>query len=349
MVILMPNPYEDINKGPLTKYSFLSLPILGKYNDYGDIEDVVKDKNVEVLEKFFGIPIEGITECASDCRKDSGVEYNQFGSIQKWYGVKNISLGITKKNLEDFGCVIAEDGTITHPKVKFPEFAKFVLEIGETEFQTKIHYTNKADFSSVEKIDRYERLFGYFNKFLNIGKHYYSWQKPYQYIFGVPDKFQLQAKILHEAAVVFFKKEIFDGYLNIHLEGIKNDETYQKYYKKYDEEAKNKFVSALEEDKNKIEKDSELRFLKRMVHREILEHGLVSGFSNFSEIYWDNALDLTNEFEKMHFFKHMLYKLNREIQPTRSLEQHGCKSEQIPFIKFYLNLLEKEVKAENGD
>ena len=38
----------------------IALPIFGEYNDYGYLENVVRDKNVEVIEKFFDKSIESI-------------------------------------------------------------------------------------------------------------------------------------------------------------------------------------------------------------------------------------------------------------------------------------------------
>lgn len=41
-------------------YAPYCLPIYGKYNDYGFIEDIIKDANTELLESKFGQPIEDI-------------------------------------------------------------------------------------------------------------------------------------------------------------------------------------------------------------------------------------------------------------------------------------------------
>lgn len=52
-------------------YNPFSLPIKGKYNDYGTLEDVVRDENVEIIEKFFGISAEDIMYIVGEQRKVS--------------------------------------------------------------------------------------------------------------------------------------------------------------------------------------------------------------------------------------------------------------------------------------
>ena len=45
---------------PTNFYSPATFPILGKYDTYGGLEDIVRDKNVEHLEKVYKMPIEKI-------------------------------------------------------------------------------------------------------------------------------------------------------------------------------------------------------------------------------------------------------------------------------------------------
>lgn len=48
---------------PCDRYMPLIMPIVGYYNDYGGIEDIEKDKNTELIERYFGISIEDFCEC----------------------------------------------------------------------------------------------------------------------------------------------------------------------------------------------------------------------------------------------------------------------------------------------
>lgn len=43
---------------PYDYYVPMTLPIIGKYNDYGFIEDIQKDENTETIEKYFNMTIE---------------------------------------------------------------------------------------------------------------------------------------------------------------------------------------------------------------------------------------------------------------------------------------------------
>lgn len=68
---------KSIQDSFLDSYGFLftpiALPIYGKYDDYGRIENIIKDKNVEVIEAFFDDSIENIINLIDD--KISGREY----------------------------------------------------------------------------------------------------------------------------------------------------------------------------------------------------------------------------------------------------------------------------------
>lgn len=56
------------NQGAMAEFVPFGFPIEGEYYDYGDIHNIVRDKNVEMLEEFFGISIEDIFACATDDR-----------------------------------------------------------------------------------------------------------------------------------------------------------------------------------------------------------------------------------------------------------------------------------------
>ncbi len=46
------------------------FPIKGEYDDYGRLEEIVKDDNTAILEKFYGLSIEDIVSVLCDGRKD---------------------------------------------------------------------------------------------------------------------------------------------------------------------------------------------------------------------------------------------------------------------------------------
>jgi len=56
------------NEGAMAEFVPFGFPILGRYADYGNIDDIERDRNIEMLEKFFNVSIEDIIECATDDR-----------------------------------------------------------------------------------------------------------------------------------------------------------------------------------------------------------------------------------------------------------------------------------------
>ena len=57
-VMLPHTSYLVSNNGACIFYKPFCLPIKGKYNDYGGIEDIVEDENTKYLEEFFNISIQ---------------------------------------------------------------------------------------------------------------------------------------------------------------------------------------------------------------------------------------------------------------------------------------------------
>lgn len=65
---------------PSLKYSPLALPVIGKYNEYGGVEDIKRDLNVEIIEGFFKEDIETLITNLDDniCSR----EYHKFPEIE---------------------------------------------------------------------------------------------------------------------------------------------------------------------------------------------------------------------------------------------------------------------------
>jgi len=62
------------NDGAQVKFRPVWFPIHFNYNDYGGAEDIRKDENTELLEKFYGLPIDTIMEVVTSGRKDDGYD-----------------------------------------------------------------------------------------------------------------------------------------------------------------------------------------------------------------------------------------------------------------------------------
>lgn len=82
-------PAKDIievdNFAPGNSFTPISVPIRGKYNDYGSIENVDRTPGVEVLENFFGLNVETIVDCAErvscGCKDQVKENYKKIRNI----------------------------------------------------------------------------------------------------------------------------------------------------------------------------------------------------------------------------------------------------------------------------
>ena len=77
------------NDGPNVFFDELCFPIFGEYNDYGGLENIVKDDNTKVLEEFFGLKIEKIVSVLTDGRKDEFPEGSEYCDSVKILKKKN--------------------------------------------------------------------------------------------------------------------------------------------------------------------------------------------------------------------------------------------------------------------
>lgn len=69
----------------------ISLPIYGMYNDYGSIENIVKDKNVEFIEEFFECNIDELLRLLDDNYS------NRFTKAEKLFQYENVLDKVTKR------------------------------------------------------------------------------------------------------------------------------------------------------------------------------------------------------------------------------------------------------------
>ena len=106
------------------------LPITGTYNDYGMIENIVKDYNYDIIEKFFKGRFESI-------RNDSG-EKSEFGLI-------DILDGIERERLED------EDGQDI--KISFVMIHSKIYDKITTEFKGQ-YWNDKEEYLDEAKTER---------------------------------------------------------------------------------------------------------------------------------------------------------------------------------------------------
>lgn len=146
--------YSKIKPTSMILYTYdiwepFCLPIRGKYNDYGSLEEIIKDKNTEIIENYFGIPIEDFVAIITDVRRDVYDTYSALYPIffdyrddMGWdvpFETLLLHCGFEKNeennnySLDDCVITIAEDGK------------KAVMKIGDDSWDLDISY-NKEGF-----------------------------------------------------------------------------------------------------------------------------------------------------------------------------------------------------------
>jgi hypothetical protein len=88
--LLVPSYCTDLNghKGMIVSndgaqcfFSVFGFPIHGKYDDYGDLRDIERDKNVEMIEDFFNLDINTIIQNVGD---DRWKKYGENNNDKYW-------------------------------------------------------------------------------------------------------------------------------------------------------------------------------------------------------------------------------------------------------------------------
>lgn len=66
--------YMCSNDGPRLKYIPCWFPIMGEYDTYGRLENIVHDDNTVILEEYYGLTIEELVDIVCSSRKDDGYD-----------------------------------------------------------------------------------------------------------------------------------------------------------------------------------------------------------------------------------------------------------------------------------
>jgi hypothetical protein len=167
------------------------LPIEGIYDDYGSIEKIIKNKNTEIIENYFGLSIEDFVSLITDGRRDV---YDRFSNFHK----------IFIKHPEDF----EYDSDIE----------TFFYNLGfvkENEFFTnnkcKIEILNNEYFKLY--IDEIERVYRDYDKddFLN---DYFKFTREY---LGIKENMLEKMLLINKIGGMFILKDVYDFYAKNNL------------------------------------------------------------------------------------------------------------------------------------
>ncbi len=102
LVFMKKSPYSDEALSGVTYstdwFTPAFLPIFGDYDDYGKIENIVKNSATEFIEKFFGAEIDNIIEIIDD----SAVGRGSDDEVDSKY--ENFTFGLEHRKVYDFMC-----------------------------------------------------------------------------------------------------------------------------------------------------------------------------------------------------------------------------------------------------
>lgn len=83
-------------------YEPILMPIFGTYDDYGRIENIERDKNVEFIEEFFGTDIDNLVKIIDDRMIGRYTkEENPFGAIKNAEYLKDVVFALEHREIYD--------------------------------------------------------------------------------------------------------------------------------------------------------------------------------------------------------------------------------------------------------
>lgn len=96
-----------------TDFTPIALPIFGKYDEYGKIESIVRNRNVDMIEEFFEMPIDDMIKIVDDYMHGRYMSDNNSESYEKMCKkIYNYQNEFIKKG--EFSCVFDVVFTIDH-------------------------------------------------------------------------------------------------------------------------------------------------------------------------------------------------------------------------------------------
>ena len=316
---------------PYDLHNPFCLPVRGKYNDYGGLEEVVQDDNTEIVEKFLGITIEELMDCIS--RK--GV-YDTFSKMSEKFLpafklLANFSNKVDEAFFNAFGFIkLADiDGVITYEYGD--KLLPYFITLSETEINiVDVEGTVKGTISfEHRKLDAY--LFDDVLKvFANLSKYYV----------GVPEEKQDVVRLIESMSGMFIAGEIYDAL----IEKKYNDaDSYGGTY----EEALDKFIEGYKEIKILEEaKDKVATSLKRMFLYESRLFNYHESWLYFKALYAEPIADgkLREKLLAFNNFSSNMYSMNRFYFPGMNGEQHGNHRASLVLAEKTVEILKAKIK-----
>jgi len=308
----------------------LCLPIRGKYDDYGGIEEVIKDDNVVCIEKFLGFPAEEIPEHIAR----RGV-YDYFSATAKRFlpaiaELSNYETTLDERFLEIFNFKYI--GFIGEEKIY--EYANHILpnfvSVTENLFSiTNIEGEVLATFDISNKNISSQRKDAFLRTFASLSNYYV----------GVAKEHQDVVKLLSNMSGMFVHAKIYDALL------IKSyGESYGRKYSDYLDD----YIKVLQEGvtkENMTKEERSMQRIKEMEQRTFITDWHRSWYK-FEYIFKEALTEgkLRKEFIDYSIFSSNMYAMNRFYFPAMNGEQCGNDEASLALAEKTVEILKGNLK-----
>ena len=315
-------------------FSPLCLPIRGKYDDYGGIEEVIKDDNVLCIENFLGFPAEEIPEHIAR----RGV-YDYFSATAKRFlpaisELSNYETTLDKRFLEVFGFKHIGTLSFCFGEEDIYEYSDHILScfisvIGDTYSITDAEGNPLATFDTSDENRSSQFKDEFLRTFSNLSNYYV----------GVAKEHQDVVKLLSNMSGMFVHAKIYDALI------IKSyGESYGiKYSDRLDE-----YIKVLQESNNKEDMTKEERSIQRL--KEMKQMTFVSdwhrGWYKFEDIFKKTLTSgkLRKEFIDYNIFTSNMYAMNRFYFPAMNGTQCGNDEASLVLAEKTVEILKDNLK-----
>ena len=321
-------------------FSPMSLPIRGKYNDYGGIEDVVKDDNVKALEAFFGFPAEDLPSHA----QRRGL-YDYFSATCRRFlptvkQLEDYNIKFDENFLKAFGFIEVMNEVNGNEVTKTYEYSEAILSVFVTwnSRQLSIVDIDGKVLFTLERTEYLDQLKSTFlHRFSQLAKYYIGAKREHQAIL----------RLLDCMSGMFVLEEVYDTL----SKKVYTSDYYGKTYANiFDDHIK--ALTKLKELENNGG-DKEDRLLARLelqasngYFKEYHRH-----WAYFEEIYYDFLSDekLRDEFIAFSIFAINMSAMNNFYFPACNGEQCGNHQASLVLAKKTVEILEAKLKEYEED
>lgn len=333
---------------PNDYFNLFSFPIFGKYDDYGSICDIKKDKNVELLEHYFKAPINTLMDIVTG-RK--GI-FDRFSSTCKHYLpyyelLDDYNVDLTESFLTAIGFKLEKDIYIHH---QCPYAVKLIKQ--DQEDSTKYSYL----FIDLE-----------IDKVVEPSRNYSSCKKRsllediYELtgnVIGIDQETLEKIQLIENLSGMFVEKSIYDAL-------VKNNIDYS-YYKEELDNFYEKINRTIQIEKQIQQIDASELLDESLKERLIIEKAFKDPFSSltskevlnlmgphhFVEKLYKEAF-FSGDFEKELFDLFKFYKTafscNRFFFPSINGEQFGNYEASKLLLEAALKVCEQKLKRDEYD